>query len=283
MAVCDYVITTYSHSIDHSAEDAMSLLAEQGFRLFELLMYPGHAWAAEMDAGARARFKRFLSERSLEVRTVNQPNLDLNIAAATSEMREYSLASLTRTIEFAGELEAPFVLIGPGKLNGLVPMPREQATGHFHRALDRLLPIASRAGTRLVVENMPFGLFCDANGLLQAVESHGSPDVGIVYDVANGFFIGEDLKGALLRCGERLALVHLSDTGRLSYRHDPVGLGEIDFAAVLSELAAIGWSDPLVLEIVGSGEGLAARFAESACRLDALRPIRTDMNELRPS
>jgi sugar phosphate isomerase/epimerase len=48
----------------------------------------------------------------------------------------------------------------------------------------------------------------------------------------------------------RLALVHLSDTGRQIYRHDPVGLGTVPFAEVPRALHAAGYSARPMLEIV---------------------------------
>ena len=47
-----------------------------------------------------------------------------------------------------------------------------------------------------------------------------------------------------------IALVHLSDTGRQVYRHDPVGLGSVPFADVPSALAAVGHAVRPMLEII---------------------------------
>jgi sugar phosphate isomerase/epimerase len=57
---------------------------------------------------------------------------------------------------------------------------------------------------------------------------------------------------ALLISGSRarLALVHLSDTGRQVYRHDPVGLGTVPFADVPPALAAVGYKAKPMLEII---------------------------------
>ena len=65
---------------------------------------------------------------------------------------------------------------------------------------------------------------------MRALDRYGNDAVRIVYDIANAHFIGEDFAAGLKQCRERLALVHLSDTGRQVYRHDPVGLGTVPFA-----------------------------------------------------
>ena len=43
------------------------------------------------------------------------------------------------------------------------------------------------------------------------------------YDIANAHFIGEDTNAGLRQVQSRLGIVHLSDTGRQAWRHDPVG------------------------------------------------------------
>jgi len=85
---------------------------------------------------------------------------------------------------------------------------------------------------------------------MEALEAYGNEAVRVVYDVANAHFIGEDFAAGLKRCRERLALVHLSDTSRQAYRHDPVGQGTVSFADVPDALTAIGYHARPMLEII---------------------------------
>jgi sugar phosphate isomerase/epimerase len=75
-------------------------------------------------------------------------------------------------------------------------------------------------------------------------------DIGIVYDIANGHFINEDIADALRRCHQRLKLLHLSDTGQQHYRHDAIGLGTVPFWEFPPVLAEIGYCERPVLEII---------------------------------
>ena len=102
-------------------------------------------------------------------------------------------------------------------------MPRDQLIGHFFRGLERLVPLAKKAGTRLLVENMPFAFIPGIADLMAALDQFGNDDIGVVYDVANGYFIKEDIGKGLKTAKPRLALVHLSDTNQQVYRHDPSG------------------------------------------------------------
>lgn len=268
MSRSDYVINLYSYTLSHTAQQSMNELADLGFDAFELMAYPGHLWPADMDAGARRELKRFVDGRKLHLQSINQPNIDINLAAAAPEMRDYSIEMMARMIDIAGDLEIPQVLIGPGKVNPLYSMPRERAIGHFYRAMDQLVPRAAKAGTQILVENMPFAFLPDVESLLSAVEGYGSDELGILYDLANGAFIKEDARTALQRCGSRLKLVHLSDTGTAVYKHDPVGQGTMDFAALIEDLAAIGWTERPVLEIIGYSEQPSAEIIDSIRRLE---------------
>ena len=265
-----YTINTYSYIMSHTAEACLGELAEAGFTQFELMMYPGHAWPAEWDAGQRRSFRSFLDRHGLRVVTLNQPNIDINLAGAAPEMRAYSTAIVASILRLAGDLGVPGVVVGPGKENPLFPAPRARLIESFHQALDQLAPVAKSAGTQILMENMPFAFLPDANGLLDAVESYGDPDIGILYDIANAAFIKEDIPPALRRIGARLKLVHLSDTGPEIYRHDPIGLGSIDFAEVRRDLAAIGWTDWPCLEIISPGDQPTRVIVDSVRKLQAL-------------
>jgi L-ribulose-5-phosphate 3-epimerase len=241
---------TYSYMRSHSAEACLARLADVGFQEFELMVHPGHLWPAELSAEQRSAIRQMLEQHGLQLTALNMPNIDINVAGAAAEMRAYSLALLTDTVRLAGDLGARGVVIGPGKANPLFPTAAGELIGHFFAALDRLAPVAQSSGTALWVENMPFAFLPAMGELMDALKQYGNDAVRIVYDVANAHFIGEDFAAGLQQSRARLALVHLSDTGRQTYRHDPVGLGTVPFADVPSALAAIGYCSRPMLEII---------------------------------
>ena len=243
-------INTYSYIYSHAAGPCLEALAARGHTHFELMMYPGHAWPQDMDARARQRLRRAIDAGGLTLCTLNMPNIDVNIAAAAPAMRELSRPHLKRVISLAGDLGAAGVVVGPGKPNPLFPGPVDQMTGWFYRALDVLVPLAERAGTRVLVENMPFAFLPRADQLMAVLDAYGSDAIGVVYDVANAVFAREDPVAGLRRVKARLALVHLSDTGTDSYRHAPVGTGAVPFDRVARALDDIGYRDVAMLEIV---------------------------------
>ncbi len=245
-----FACNTYSYTMSHPAADCLAHLADLGFSEFELMMYPGHLWPPEADAAQLSALRGLVAARNLRIVTLNMPNVDMNIAGASPEMRSHTLGLLRRIVALAGELGAEGVVLGPGKANPLFPAPAEQLEGYFFAALDELLPLARKGGTALWIENMPFAFLPGIDALLQSVERYGSDDLGIVYDVANGHFMGEAPVEALRRCAKRLKLVHLSDTRRDLYRHDPIGAGDVPFEGIPQVLAELGHARRPVLEII---------------------------------
>jgi len=263
-----FAANTYSYTLLGDVDACLARVADLGFRELELMMYPGHMWAPAMDAAARAALAKRIAAAGLSVRTLNQPNIDINLAAPSEEMRAYSLALVRDLFSLAGDLGAEGVVVGPGKPNPLLPAPTERMMGWYFAALDVLHPHAQACGTRILMENMPFCFLPDADSLMASLETYGADDIGIVYDVANAHFIGEDLMEGFRRVAPRLHTVHLSDTNRQVYRHDPVGMGDVDFACALDAARAAGHARPAVLEVISADPDTA--LPDSAHRLAAL-------------
>lgn len=247
-----FAANTYSYTLQYPVRDCVERLAKRGFHEFELMMYPGHLWPAHTDKRARRELKDYLVGNGLSVTTLNMPNIDLNIAAATTEMREMTMGILRQVVELAGDIGAEGVVIGPGKANPLFPMPKAQLVGYFHQALNQLVPLAKDVGTAIFVENMPFAFLPGIVEMLVAIEQYGDERIGVVYDVANGHFVKEDVCASLKLCAPRLRVVHLSDTNQTVYRHDAVGLGTVDFASIPAALQEIGFKRRPILEIIAN-------------------------------
>jgi L-ribulose-5-phosphate 3-epimerase len=263
-AAAGFAVNTYSYIFGGSAEDTVARLADRGYGGVELMFFPGHLWPAELDA-SRLRGLRRLCEQRLRLIAVNMPNVDLNVAAAAEEMRAYTLDLLTKFVRCAGELGAGGIIVGPGKPNPLFPMPRERMISHFYRALDVLAPLARQVGTRLLIENMPFAFLPDAESLMKAVDTYGDDSIRVIYDVANAHFIGESPIAGLRRVRDRLSLVHFSDTTRQSYKHDPIGRGDVPLEGIAAAMKEVGYRELSMLEVISHNPD--ADIADSCLRL----------------
>lgn len=258
-----FAINTYAYSQSMSATECVRALADRGVRFFELMLYPGHLWVTD-GAEVLRELRRAIEDSGVSIVSLNSPNIDLNIAAATAEMRNYSVDLNRRYLRLAAELNAEGLILGAGKANPLFPLPSATLEAHLFRALDTLLPLAEREGVELWAENMPFVFLPDADSLMDTLDRYGAGSIKVCYDVANAHFIGEDPVAGLARVGARLRLIHLSDTTRRVYRHDAVGLGDLDFARLAPAIKAAGLERPPVLEIItGDPDRDIARSIES--------------------
>jgi L-ribulose-5-phosphate 3-epimerase len=259
---------TYSWMLREPAEATLERLAGLGFGAVEMMAHPGHLWAAELGSAGRATLRRRIERLGFDPVVLNMPNIDINVASTVPEMRAYTLGLLEDAVRLAGDLGAAGVVIGPGKANALLPAPREVLLGHFFAALDRLGPVARAAGTEIWVENMPFGFVQDAVGLARALDEHGDPSIGAVFDFTNAWFVGEEFSAGLAAFRRRLKLVHASDSGRDVYRHAVLGSGTMPLEPIPRCLAEVGYRGPIVLEILSQTPD--ADFVTSRERLLAL-------------
>ena len=266
-----FSLNTYSYTQTMTAAQCLRHLAKAGAEGIELMMFPGHIWI-DAERAAFAEIRSILKSEGLRLTSLNTTNVDLNITGAAAEMRDYSLRLVEGFLRVAGEIGAPSFILGPGKPNPLFALPRDIMRDHFFRALDRVLPVARSCGVELWAENMPFAFLPDLDSLLDAVDSYGDPSIGICYDVANAHFINEDPVAGIRRLGERLKLLHISDTGRKVYRHDPIGMGDVDFSRIGQTLKETGVTERPVLEIISRSPDTDLLGAEKALRERGYEP-----------
>lgn len=242
-------INTMSYMWCAPARDALEELARAGYRDFELMACPGH-FDPTMDQSQARAFARFLFDAGLTVQTVNMPSLDVNLASASREMRDYSVRLYDNLIAIAQTIGARGVITVTGRVNPLVKPPRTNLEGWFGESFERILRTAEQMDIRLMLENIPIGVYPQAEQLIAFADRINSKNVGICYDIANAHFIGEDPSVGLRAVAPKLDIVHLSDTRQQVWRHDPVGQGSCDFAAFGATLREIGYAATSMLEIV---------------------------------
>jgi len=246
-------VNTYSYIYREDAFACMRRLKRLGFTDFELLFNPGHIWPSEVSAGERRAMPGRLSDEGLDVLSFNLPIMDHNITSPVPEMRRFTIERFRDMIDLAHDLGVRWIVLVPGKVSPLFPAPGRDLMNWFRDGIAILVEHARGADVTLLVENVPMTFIPTADHLMTALEA-ADPDgrVGVVYDVANAVFAGEDPAVGLRRVESRLRLVHLSDTGTAVWRHDPVGRGVVDFASVAETLRAIGYRGPSVLEIISA-------------------------------
>ena len=268
MAGFEVGVNTFSYTYSHAALGCLLHLKTRGYRAFEILATAPHFWPPALDATARREIPRRLREEGLRILSFNHPSLDHNLVSPMPEMRRYTVERFLEFIALAGEWGVPWIIVVPGKVSPLFPAPRAWLEAWFAEGMRTLADAAGRAGVQLLVENVPTAWLPKAEDVAAALDNLAIPGIGVCYDVANAAFIGEDPAAGLKRLAARVRLVHLSDTGRDRWRHDPVGRGIVDFKAFAEALREIGYAGPSMLEIISPAPD--ADIAASHRRLAAL-------------
>src|SRR3954447_2423387 len=93
-----YGINTYSFTHKLRAVDCLERLADAGYRKFEIMLVPGHFWPSLDGDTGRRRIEALVARRSLQILTLNQPALDINLASRVPEMRDHSCGVIAAAI-----------------------------------------------------------------------------------------------------------------------------------------------------------------------------------------
>ena len=256
----DLGVTTYGYLYRRSLEGALRSIAAAGYALVEMSTTPPHIFTPGTEVLERWALRRLLD--SLNLRCVAVNAAEQNLISPNPALREVAIKEYEATIELAADLEVDLVIVGPGRLNPLIPMPQEDAVSLLHRQLERLLPTATRLDVRLALETFPFGFMRTGAEVGAVVDALDDEHLGIAYDCANSL-PHEDPAEGVRACAGRLLIAHLSDAWKNRFAHTSVGRGEVNFKAYADALRAADFTGPSIYELV-DGEDPDPRIANDA-------------------
>ena len=242
--------STFSYIYTRSALEAVLHLADMGFKVFEVVIFPPHIWPSELSADQRRAIPKRLEDRGLRIESFCFPFDDNNINSLLPEVRRVTIDMYRRVIDLAGEWGVPHVLLLPGKVHPFFAPPFAWLMDYVAEAIRELAPDAAGAGVQLLLENVPSTFLPTSKDLLAAIDHAGDDRIGVNLDVANAFGAGEEPADALMRVKDRLKLVHLADRGAEFHQKEAIGQGVIDFAPVAEALRRIGYQGHSMLEII---------------------------------
>jgi sugar phosphate isomerase/epimerase len=241
---------TFGFAWDCIAEDAIARLAEAGYRTVQLMATPPHFDPWRQDATRTRRICALLERHDLSLLALDLASSDINLASPAPHVVDFAVEAYSAAIDRAAELGARWICVGSGRRHALLAKANERLMTSFRDAFARIHDKAQRAGIPIIIENHPQGLLASASGIVKFLDAEGYDDMPVIYDVANAFAIGEDPVEGFKTLWPRLAIVHLSDSPKGQWRHDPIGSGEIDFGAIAALLKQQAYMGKIVLEIL---------------------------------
>ncbi|MBO3681832.1 sugar phosphate isomerase/epimerase [Streptomyces sp. NEAU-YJ-81] len=244
------IINTFSYLWSATAIDAVSELVQNGYSTFEVPISSPHCWPEEISSSERSVMLATLNENGAKIRSLNAGGYDINLASPGASMRRKSIEHIASVIDLAVAWDVPEVVISPGTRRPMISPPLENVYGWMHESLGELIPLAKRAGKRLLFENTPYCFAPTIGELADIVDAVNDDALKIVYDVANAAYIGDDPVSGLSSHHESVALMHISDTSTETWGHDPIGTGVIDWKELGKALNETIGIDNVVLEII---------------------------------
>ena len=258
----EIVASTYTFLWRAEVAAAVSEIAAAGFRQVELLAAPPHVDAGEWRQAAQ-QITAACRCAGVRVHSVAPSGVDVNLASPDSTMRNWSVGYFSTIGRLAAAVGARWLIVHPGRRHPLRPAPdgayRHWVADGVRRILDKL----SDLEIDVLFENTPTGILDTGEEIAQLVEQVGPDAVRICYDVANGHMV-EDVEAGLRVSGRYLGLVHLSDTTRRAWAHDPIGTGEVDFKRVGEAVSLVGYDGEVVLETLHDNDVLKGFSADLA-------------------
>ncbi|HWC80362.1 MAG TPA: sugar phosphate isomerase/epimerase family protein [Pseudonocardiaceae bacterium] len=241
--------TTYSWLHQAPLSEAIDGLAAAGFRQIEITTASPHLQATAFGKYERHELRRTLTARGLTVTSTNPGFLDINLISPSNDFRDTSVRAILAELELAHDLEAPIIILIPGRRHALSPAPEQACRWWLDQALAILLARAEQLGVTIALETSPYGYLGDARSLAELVDHVDSPNLGIAYDVANTINTEDPAEG-VRTAGHRIRLAHMSDTWRDRWAHTSPGRAEVDFEAYAEALRANDFTGVTIFELI---------------------------------
>jgi sugar phosphate isomerase/epimerase len=249
MADLRVAVSTFPFLYSHDGLGAMRHLHAQGYRDFEMMIFPPHCWPSELTPAKRREYRAWLADSGSAITSFCYPLLDNNPNSVCAKMRRYTLDRYREAIDLAADWGCPHVCAIPGPVNSLIDPPAEWMRAWFIEGMREIVDFARGSGVGIILENVPFTFLPTAREMLEvAVEIGG--DVGINFDVCNSAYIREDVPAAIRMLGSRIRNVHISDSGYEVFKHTRLGTGIVEPGPAAAALREIGYSGMTVLEII---------------------------------
>lgn len=244
------VINTFPYIWTYRVEECLSHLAGRGYDRVEIMLTEPHCWPSTLSPAVRQDIAKRVNAKEIEVPSINLGGFDNNFASLAPEARQHAVRVMSSVIDLAGEWGVRGIVMSPGLGRPLLPPPATKMAENFRTSIEQVLPRAEQAGVDLLLENIPYSFLPKADALAGMIEAVGHPRLAVCYDICNAVFAREDLEAGMRRLVDHLRLVHFSDTGLEVWKHDRIGAGVVNFGLALKTMEEIGYSGPLVLEII---------------------------------
>lgn len=223
----------------HLTEDALTAIAELGFRVAEVFLQTEQEYTIPFGI----ELNRRRCSLGVRVHSLHLHTSYFDLWAPYARMAQETRDRFLRVLEIAVLLEAR-ALTWHGLRYG-VNNPR--LVSAFFESAIWAGKQAQAAGVALCVENVSW-CYLRAPAQVQAMRRAGLP-VHFTFDTFQAGESSTDPAALIHAMNGRLTTVHLADYAAGAPRHLPPGQGILDWSAILHALHSVGYTGPLIIEL----------------------------------
>lgn len=238
------------------------LSVKQKFALMKSLGYDG--MELESPIGLEANEVRAASEAlGMPVHgVVNMKHWKVRLSSPDEKVRHEAVAILEQCLRESADFGGDSVLLVPGRVGG-----QDETHDHvWQRSIEgirKALPLASRLGVRILIENVWNG-FCETpEALRDYIDEFESPWVGCYFDIGNVQKFSPSAQW-IRTLGSRIVKLDVKDWGKEA-GFGKIGDGDVDWPDVRKALQEIQFAGWCTAEVKG---GKRERLQEIGKRID---------------
>ncbi|MGY2743594.1 sugar phosphate isomerase/epimerase family protein [Arthrobacter sp. UYCu723] len=198
--------TPFHHS--HSLLEFPQLVADLGFKYMQLTPHPdfipffNHPKADDVLV---RQLKNACTDAGIEIASVLPV---LRWSGPDEDAREAAVRYWKRAIQITVDLGVRQINT---EFNGR-PERAEESERAFYRSMEELLPIIEREDLHVAIDPHPDDFVEQGVAALRVIRGVNSPNIGMVYVASHTFHMQDDPEAIMQAAGDRLRVVHVSDT-----------------------------------------------------------------------
>ncbi len=236
--------------------DSLERIGRLGFKGVEIMGDRPHLYPEDYDDDGVRNVAAALSKNDLAVTNINSFTLfavgDTYLPSwiePDPARREIRVRHTLSCLKLARDLGCASISIPPGG-----PLEKNQTRTEafrlFYKGLERVIPTAESLGVKLLVEPEPDLLMERSREFKPFIRDVASEAVGLNFDIGHFYCAGEDPAEAFEELFQWVGHAHIEDIAATrKHEHLIPGLGAIDFPAVLSAMARLGYLGHISLEL----------------------------------
>jgi sugar phosphate isomerase/epimerase len=259
-----------------SLTESIEMIARIGFKGVEILGDRPHLYPPDFDDHQLSELREVLKKNGMKITNLNSFTLfavgDTYLPSwieADKERREVRIQHTLDSLRVAKKIGCPNISIPPGgPLDG---MARSEAMQLFHQGLGRVVSLAEELSVRILVEPEPDLMIETTAQFKEFIKDVQSSALGVNFDIGHFFCVGEDPRRSFEELFQWVGHIHIEDIDpNREHNHLIAGRGGIDFKAVFTSMAQLGYRGDISLELYTYQDIPEEAGKES---LEYLRPI----------